>query len=53
MIKKFEVEFLEGALEFLNIIDEKAQEKLIFNIDKAKILNDPKVFKKLDADLWE
>jgi phage-related protein len=53
MIKKFDVEFLEDAFEFLNQIDEKAREKIIFNIDKAKILNDPKVFKKLDSELWE
>ena len=53
MIKKFEVEFLEYAVEFLNTIDEKARTKLIFNIDKAKILNDPKVFKKLDNYIWE
>jgi phage-related protein len=53
MINKFDVEFLEDALEFLSKIDLKAREKLIYNIDKAKILNDPKVFKKLENKLWE
>lgn len=50
---KFEVEFLEEATDFLAIIDEKARDKIIYNIDKAKSANDPKVFKKLDKDLWE
>ena len=53
MNKKFEIEFLEEAMEFLDSIDPKAQEKLIFSIDKAKMLNDPKFFKKLDDELWE
>jgi phage-related protein len=53
MNKKFDVEFLEEAREFLISIDAKAREKLIYNLDKAKILNDPKVFKKLDGDIWE
>jgi phage-related protein len=53
MITKFEIEFLSEALEFLESIDEKARNKIIFNIKKAKTLNDPKIFKKLDAELWE
>jgi phage-related protein len=50
---RFEVELLEEAREFLLTIDPKARYKLLFNIDKAKIINDPKVFKKLDHDIWE
>jgi phage-related protein len=53
MINKFEVQFLDDAEEFLEGIDEKARDKIIYNIRKAKILNDPRLFKKLDADLWE
>jgi len=54
MIKdRFEIEFLDEAREFLREIDEKARYKLLFNIDKAKKFNDPKVFKKLDNDIWE
>lgn len=54
MIKdRFEIEFLDEAREFLKEIDEKARYKLLFNIDKAKKFNDPKVFKKLDNDIWE
>lgn len=54
MIKdRFEIELLEGAKEFLQEIDIKARYKLLFNIDKAKKINDPKVFKKLDNEIWE
>ena len=50
---KFEVLFLEDAREFLLELDEKSKTKIIFNIDKAKYLNDPKLFKKLTDPLWE
>ena len=50
---RFEIELLEDAREFLLSIDEKARLKILFNIDKSKKFNDPKVFKKLDNDIWE
>jgi len=50
---RFEIELLEEAREFLLSIDPKAKYKLLFNIDKSKKFNDPKVFKKLDNDIWE
>ena len=50
---RFEIELLEEAREFLLSIDPKARYKLLFNIDKSKKFNDPKVFKKLDNDIWE
>lgn len=54
MVKdKFEIEFLDEAREFLMTIEDKARYKLIFNIDKSKKYNDPKVFKKLDSEIWE
>ena len=54
MVKdKFEIEFLDEAREFLMTIEDKARYKLIFNIDKSKKQNDPKVFKKLDSEIWE
>ena len=53
MESKFEVLFLEEARQFLKGLDEKAKTKILYNIDKAKILNDPKLFKKLTSDLWE
>ncbi|MEL6864489.1 MAG: type II toxin-antitoxin system RelE/ParE family toxin [Bacteroidota bacterium] len=53
MDKKYEVIFLEEAIEFLTIIDEKAREKIIYNIDKSTYYNDPKLFKKLNEFIWE
>jgi phage-related protein len=53
MHSKFEVLFLEEAREFLFRLDEKARAKILYNIDKAKILNDPKLFKKLTDTIWE
>ena len=44
---KFEVIFLEQAIEFLEKLDDKSRNKIYYNIDKAKLINDPKLFKKL------
>jgi phage-related protein len=53
MISKFEVLFLEEARGFLLGLDEKTRAKILYNIDKAKVLNDPKLFKKLTGETWE
>ena len=53
MDKKFEVIFLEDAIEFLEELDNKSREKIFYNIDKASYHNDPKLFKKLTDDIWE
>ena len=45
--------FLTEAREFLLEIDEKSRNKVIFNIDKAKITNDNNLFKKLKGEIWE
>jgi phage-related protein len=50
---KFEVIFLEQAIEFMSKIDIKAKKKIYYNLDKAKLENDPKLFKKLTDDIWE
>ena len=50
---KFKIIFLEEALRFLEIINQHASDKIIYNIDKARIVNDPKLFKKLRDDIWE
>lgn len=47
-MQRFEIIFLTEAREFLQSIDEKSQEKIIFNIDKAKIKQDNNLFKKLE-----
>lgn len=53
MDKKFEVIFLEQALDFLLNLDLKTRKKIYYNIDKAKLGLDPKLFKKLTDDIWE
>ena len=52
-MQKFEVIFLTEAREFLLLRDEKSREKVIFNIDKAKIKADKELFKKLKGEIWE
>lgn len=53
MIEKFKVIFLKEAREFLLTLDEKSRDKIIFNIDKAKLKNDKELFKKLNREIWE
>lgn len=53
MKEKFTVEFLEEVFEFLDRLDEKVRNKILFNIDKAKFRNDNTLFKKLTSDIWE
>ena len=53
MRQKFEVILLEEIWDLLDTVEEKAKEKILYNIDKSKFVNDPELFKKLDADIWE
>ena len=53
MEEKFKVQFLKEVFDFLDELEEKARNKILFNIDKAKITNDNEIFKKLDSDIWE
>ena len=53
MEKKFDVRFLEKAVLFLEKIDEKAREKIIYNVRKAQIINVRELFKKLNNEIWE
>lgn len=52
-MNKFDVVFLTEAREFLFILDEKSRDKVIFNIDKAKVKTDNELFKKLQGEIWE
>ena len=53
MIEHFNVVFLDEAERFLASLDIKVRNKIVFNIDKARTLLDPKLFKKLNDDIWE
>jgi phage-related protein len=50
---KFKVVFLEEAKQFLDGLDEKARDKIYYNIWKARITNDNELFKKLQDEIWE
>ncbi|MFZ1320361.1 MAG: type II toxin-antitoxin system RelE/ParE family toxin [Ignavibacteria bacterium] len=50
---KFRVEFLEAAKSFLDELDEKARNKILYNIWKARSTNDKELFKKLQDEIWE
>ncbi len=50
---KFKVEFLEEASDFLDKLDEKVRDKIIYNITKARFSNDKELFKKLTEEIWE
>ena len=50
---KYDIQFLEPAKEFLDSIDKKSREKILFNIWKSREIRDPKLFKKLNNDIWE
>ena len=52
-MNKFEVIFLTEAREFLMLLNEKSRDKVIFNIDKAKVKTDNELFKKLKGEIWE
>ena len=49
----FSTTFLEGANKFLKSLDRKSTSKLLYVIDIAEQTNDPKLFKKLNGEIWE
>jgi len=53
MKERFNVELLEEAVEFLNRLEEKAREKVYYNIKKSQFVNDNELFKKLNEQIWE
>ena len=53
MHPKFEIEFLPDAVEFLELLNPKAREKVYYNLKKAQFANDDELFKKLNDYIWE
>jgi len=53
MTEKFRVEFLPEAVEFMETLDQKSQQKIYYNIRKAQLTNDPELLKKLTGNIWE
>ena len=52
-MQNFETRFLEEAEKFITGLNQKAIKKLFYNIDLAEQTNDPKLFKKLQKEIWE
>lgn len=51
---KFNVIYSEDTINFLKTLPEKAREKVMFNVSKARYNLDPKLFKKLvGTEIWE
>ena len=53
MNEKFNVRFLSDVTDFLDTLDEKSRAKIIYNIYKARVVNDNELFKKITDDIWE
>ena len=49
----FETRFMEEANEFLSELDLKTIKKIFYNIELAEQTNDPRLFKKLQNDIWK
>ena len=53
MNKHFDIIFLDEALKFLQSLDCKHYEKILYNIRKVQVENNPELFKKLTDDILE
>jgi phage-related protein len=53
MTARFRVKFLVDAAEFIDKLDEKTRDKVIYNIPKERVSNDKELFKKLKGEIWE
>jgi phage-related protein len=53
MQEKFKVQLLPDAVEFLEKLDEKAREKIYYNVRKSQYITDNELFKKLNDRIWE
>lgn len=49
----FETIFLKEADKFIQTLDKKSQQKVMYNIRVAEQTNDPELFKKLNENIWE
>jgi len=49
----FETIFLEEVDKFMATLDIKSRKKVMFNMRVSEQTNDPELFKKLNANIWE
>ncbi len=53
MDKLFDIVFLNEAFVFLNNLEQKHYEKILYNIRKSQVRQDAELFKKLQDEIWE
>jgi phage-related protein len=53
MIEYFKIVYSSEVEKFFDNLDQKARNKIIYNIDKTKFNLNPKNFKKLINEIWE
>ena len=53
MKKHFNVLLSEGSEEFIRALNAKLQEKVIYNIQKSRQVNNSKLLKKIPDAIWE
>jgi phage-related protein len=53
MKDRFEVVFLPEAVKFMDNMEDKAREKMYYNIRKVQQINDNDILKKLNDTIWE
>ena len=49
----FQTRFLDEADKFIAELDAKSAMKVLYNVNLAEQTNDPRLFKKLQSDIWE
>ncbi len=51
---KFEIAYMQEAIDFLSSLDDKAKSKIAYNIGKSMYHIDKELFKKLEnSEIWE
>lgn len=54
MKQQFSISLLPEVLDFLDSVDDdKAREKIYFNLKKSQFIRDNELFKKLNDSIWE
>ena len=53
MKNKFDILLMEEAKNFVLSLHPKAQKKVAFVLQKSRQVNDPEIFKKISANIWE
>jgi phage-related protein len=50
---RFDIELLDEVDVFLSMLEPKTREKVLYNLWKARMVEDSELFKKITDDIWE